>query len=355
MAAFTEIVQIECRAQQTRGLSLRNDKDRPKQPLSVRQRQKYKRCHGNSHFIVSDAPKPLTPDKLIIQSLSTTPPDFVRGFVRRHGLEATPAVGREEAVIRLINVVVRSVMMDYGGLDDAAFADPAIGVIFKMLERNFEHVEAAIVAVATHSRGSAEVIARAAIESSVNILYILAGNRGPRMHAYLDYYFSEVDRQVKNWREAIKSIPPSETAAHEQGAQRRQDANNVMRDRVGQLGLPPKEIWPRKIEQRFQLLGLGIDYRTIYTRLGSESHADAEEIIRELLGKVYGDINIHQSIKNETLEYTRFMIYISASYFIKACIHYADRYSLPNVQPLRDALTELETSLLAISSQVGAF
>jgi hypothetical protein len=56
------------------------------------------------------------------------------------------------------------------------------------------------VAFVSGSGSSAEIIARASVESSVNIMYILAGDRAARLLGYFDHYFEEVERRFRSAR-----------------------------------------------------------------------------------------------------------------------------------------------------------
>jgi hypothetical protein len=44
----------------------------------------------------------------------------------------------------------------------------------------------------------AEIISRAAVEFSVNIIYILAGDRGARLVAYFNHYLDGVDGRSRD-------------------------------------------------------------------------------------------------------------------------------------------------------------
>jgi hypothetical protein len=68
-----------------------------------------------------------------------------------------------------------------------------------MFHRNFELVEAGVVAFVTGSGAAAEITARAAVESSVNLAYIMTGVPKERGRAYFEHYFQAGDRQLKTW------------------------------------------------------------------------------------------------------------------------------------------------------------
>ncbi len=106
---------------------------------------------------------------------------MVRDFAERHGLTVTDTLFRESIAIESGVIANASINRGYSALDRAALSDPAIGILLNLLHRNLENVEAAIVAFVTGSGAAAEVIARASTELSINILYILAGDRTPRL------------------------------------------------------------------------------------------------------------------------------------------------------------------------------
>jgi hypothetical protein len=174
----------------------------------------------------------------------------------------------------------------YATLDDIQLSDPTVGVLLTMLHHNFEHVEAAILAIVTGHGSSAEVVARASNEASITILYILAGDSMDRLRAHFDDYFSTVDGQVRKWEATIRDLPDSEQAIHLEFANRRRAANTLIRTRIAQMFGEPREHWPKKISDRFGEVGLALDYRTVYARMSSETHADAEETVRYIIGKL---------------------------------------------------------------------
>ncbi len=247
-------------------------------------------------------------------------------------------------------------------LDESYFLrEPSIGFLLNMLARNFEHVEAAITAFVTGYGTSSEVVSRAAFESSVNILYILAGDKNARLRAYFEHYLVGVDRQIDSWLASASNLPSAEVAAHEQAAQQRRKANEILRELIGEamnemvcpeanLG---NEAWPKTILQRFENVGLELNYRTIYARMSSETHNDAEETLRYFYGMLHGN-EVLEAMALETVNMSRFFVYWSAHFFIKASIAFAMSYCLDGITPrLKAGLVEIETELTDISTRIG--
>lgn len=136
-----------------------------------------------------------------------------------------------------------------------------------MLHRNVEHADAAIVTFVSGCGSSAEVVARATVESSVNILYILAGDRTQRLRAYFNHYLEGVDRQVGKWRAQVRELGPEESEIHGIAIDRRLAANTTLRRVVEALGGDEQERWPTSIGERFRHIGDSLGYRTFYARM----------------------------------------------------------------------------------------
>ena len=285
------------------------------------------------------------------------PPEvLVRQFAERHLLKFTDLLKREELAIRTTSIANILVNAAYAAQDDKNLADPAVGLLLNMLHRDFEHIEASIVAFVTGCGASAEVIARAATESSVNILYIVAGDRVQRLQAYFDHYLMGVDSQVEKWQAQIRHLSPQEAAIHKLGAERRRLATDALRRFLRSVfGNAKAPAWPKTIAQRFEALGDTLAYRTFYARMSSEIHADAEETLRYFAGHALNDQSKFEAMALETVWMTRFLIHYAVSLFLKASIAYAESYSMGDVKaPLKTALREIEKELVEISSHVGA-
>lgn len=214
---------------------------------------------------------------------------------------------------------------------DVLSSDAVVGVARQLLARCAEHVEGALAAFATSSGSSAELISRVAIESAVTIRFILQDPH-PRLAAYFRHYVDDVDKQVRQWRKVAASLPGDAQLIHEAACDQREAANRAMRsfvDRLEQelLGSRPSEKWPAQVSERFRELNDEVTYRTVYARLCSETHFDAEETLRYGLGQLGGD-ELLERMALETIGFTRLMISIAVTYFLHAALDYASRYNM---------------------------
>src|SRR5207247_2458074 len=99
--------------------------------------------------------------------------------------------------------------------------EPTLGLLFQLAERAYEHVAASLVCFATKNAATAEVAARAAVEISVNIRFILSGNRNSLALSWLRHFVTEDTKQIENWEKVIGSLPPDEKQEHQTRIARR--------------------------------------------------------------------------------------------------------------------------------------
>lgn len=282
-----------------------------------------------------------------------TPDDFVRDFASRHQLPSTGLIENEANAIAATATALQLINQSYAEQSDAQLSDPTVGILLNVLHRNFEHTEAAIVAFVCGCGSSAEVVARTSVESSVNLLYILAGDRVGRLRAYFDHYLRSTDAQVAKWRASLDELA-EHPEIHLSAIHRRLEANAYLR-RVVDASFPAAgELWPRTVDRRFSAIGEAVGYRTLYARMSAEVHGDAEETLRYFVAKSLGDETLITSMALETVWTTRLYIYYAATLFLKVALAYAGAFSFPDIEPALNAqLGSLHHELMEISSHIG--
>jgi hypothetical protein len=278
----------------------------------------------------------------------------LKDFAERHHLELTDILKHEHVAVRAATSANFLITAGYAGLDDTALSDPAVGILLNMFHRNFELVEAGVVAFVTGCGSAAEVTARAAVESSVNLAYIVAGVPKDRLRAYFEHYFQAGDRQLKTWQRESSTLSESDARVQQRGIEKRQRANGALRDFITGVFGPAQELWPVQIEHRFKALDHALGYRTFYARMSAEVHGDAEETIRYLVGELQ-DQHVFEAMALETVLTTRLYIHYAASCFLRAAIMYAGRYALHDaVSALRGQLEAVQAELMQIGSQLDS-
>jgi hypothetical protein len=174
------------------------------------------------------------------------------------------------------------------------------------------------------------------------------------MRAFFDHYFATVDRQVETWERGIGALSGAEADAHRAAVARRKGSNAALRAAIGHSGKPATETWPRSIEDRFKALGHPLAYRTMYARMSSEAHGDAEETLRYLIGTL-GTREHLEAMALETVWTTRMYVHYAVSWFVRASIMYAIRYDMAEAADrLKPEFEAVEAELAEISKHIGA-
>ncbi|HEY3383762.1 MAG TPA: DUF5677 domain-containing protein [Vicinamibacterales bacterium] len=214
-------------------------------------------------------------------------------FAAEHSIDVRSLPDAERDELHWVRRCAEAVDRGYAALSEQTIvSDPAVGVLWHLLARCQEMAEGAIVTFAAASGAAAEVLSRAVVERALAIQFIIMSPRA-RLAAYLRHHVDDVDRQIAQWRTLASSLPDEERRVHVEACNYRAVANRTMRSLVDRLenelvGKNRREKWPSRIAERFEGLHDRVMYRTMYARLCSETHFDAEETLRYIVGKLEG-------------------------------------------------------------------
>lgn len=240
--------------------------------------------------------------------------------------------------------------------------EPTWALLWNMVHRASEQVEGAVVALLTGCGAPAEVVSRAAIELSVSISYILVEDRRSRLISYFTDYVDRVSKDVKNWRAVAEKMSPPDRDIHLKAIHTREHAKDALagvvdrlRVEFGQHLSTPSKPWP-DISKRFQGIGKESGYRTVYARLCSQTHGDAEETLRYFLVMSVGDEKLLERAGIETWEFSRLMVLLATSFFLSAVRKYGETFGITDLaSPLKLASQELDKEMKLVALNVGAF
>jgi hypothetical protein len=116
-------------------------------------------------------------------------------------------------------------------------------------------------------------------------------------------------------------------------------------------GVAP-EAWPN-IADRFRDIGEESGYRTVYARLCSQSHGDAEETLRYFIGVSSGNQKLIEKMSIETTEFSRLMVFLAASFFLSAVGKYAVTFEMTDLAVLLlVAQQDLDRAMKAIALEL---
>ena len=292
-------------------------------------------------------------------------PDYVTDFLRRRGLRRTESVEQEANAIHWTSAAHIMVDQGYALLNDDVLRDePAIGLLRNLLARNFEHVEATLIAFFTESGEAVEGLSRLAMESSVTTMYILSGNRESRMLAFLYDYLAKEEKRLKNWQSIIEKLPNSEKKHHVYAVRKREDFIKIirsnrldrLRDEFKTFSKNPiiEEKWPN-IKDRFVKTGHEISYTTIYGRTSSSIHTDAEATISYFIIKTCENKDMEEQAGSEVFFFCRLMLCYAVKYFIEVSLQFMKIYGMTKeIERLELGLHEIEEEMSMIVQHIGA-
>lgn len=211
--------------------------------------------------------------------------------------------------------------------------EPTWGLLRSMLDRTFEHAEASIVSYLTGSPASSEVIARTTVEAALNIMYILQGDRISRLNQYFTHYFENEEKEIARWLAVTSSMDEADAEVQRSAAQKKRTALKLLQDFIeranSELGVKVlgNGKWPN-ITERFRILGLELDHRTIYAAMCSQTHNDAEDLLNYFFFVSLGDKELLNKAALETINFSRLLIYTGIRYYVKASISYAECFGM---------------------------
>jgi hypothetical protein len=213
--------------------------------------------------------------------------------------------------------------------------EPSFGLLYQLGERACEQIAGSIACFATKNAASAELAARAAVEISVNIRFMLARDRNSRVVAWIRDYVRNDEKQINHWEKAMacisqaqrqQCVPRIATRRKLQELRKRwlEDAESEFA-RFGTVNL--NEPWP-KIVDRFDQIGEAVAYRTAYARLSSQTHADAEDTLNYIFFSSNADEGKLFQMAQETVAFTQYLIGYSTFFYLLAMKAFCEAFQL---------------------------
>jgi hypothetical protein len=214
--------------------------------------------------------------------------------------------------------------------EEKLVAEPTIGVLDHLLDRAYKHVAASVVCFATKNSATAAIAARAAMQVSTNVRYILAGDRNSRFLAWLRDFLVHDLKQINSWERALSNYSDDEAEDHRERIHRRllvraqwEELVKRLEQEFESIGVDHSdEVWPSRIERRFEVIGELISYRTVYARMSSQTHANAEETISYFFSKALGDEQLLRQMSLETLAFSEYLVHYGAHFYLEALGRY---------------------------------
>ncbi|MDD3595591.1 DUF5677 domain-containing protein [Sulfuricurvum sp.] len=239
-------------------------------------------------------------------------------------------------------------------------SEPSIGGIFQVTERALEQAFGALVAYSCKCAPTAELAARTCMEKSINVMYILNGDRTSKFLAWIRSYLELSIRQIDDWKKAAIEEYGELTEFHETAIRRRleaittlqsihQESENGLRE-IG-IDFNPIERWPSKISKRFSDVGESTMYATGYARMSSQVHGDAEDTLNYMLLSVSDDEDLKMNMALETLAFTEYCIFLGVLYYLKSVKDFQQVFYSVYDNKLDDYETKLVSEMEKIAQE----
>jgi Family of unknown function (DUF5677) len=226
--------------------------------------------------------------------------------------------------------------------------EPVFGLLYQLGERACEHIAGSIACFATKNAASAELAARAAVEISVNIRFMLSGDRNSRVAAWIRDFVRNDEKLINHWEKSITHLSEAEKQACAPRIATRRKLQELRRGwsldaekeflQFGPLNL--NEPWP-KIVDRFEQIGEAVAYRTAYARLSSQTHADAEDTLNYIFFTTNRDEEKLSQMARETVAFTQYLIAYGAFFYLSAMKTFCEAFKL-------NPATEIDASIAAV-------
>ena len=129
-------------------------------------------------------------------------------------------------------------------------SEPTFGVLCHLADRAREHTSASIICFSTKNAATAEVAARVAIESTVNLRFILRGDRNSLFLAWLRAYVASDAKQIEQWERAVSELPPDQKRHHTGriGTRRQLNRYRLKFLRTPKMNSQPSGMWIKLLD-----------------------------------------------------------------------------------------------------------
>ena len=243
-------------------------------------------------------------------------------FLAGHGLTRSEWTDSERSLINAVGSVRAAYFECFSRGVDHNPEDPSLGILLNLLERAYEHFLAAEVCWCTGRPASTEVIVRSIIEISMKLRYICAGNSRKRIAAFFQSFVADCEKKTSQWESSIGALSPSDQQVHRSEILERKEYNAGLRKFAHVLDANG-EVWPKDIRAMFVEMREETLYRTVYWRLSSQTHGDAEDTLTYFGVKSFLPPESFDKHCQEVVMFSHFLLSIGARELAIAAKSYA--------------------------------
>lgn len=238
-------------------------------------------------------------------------------FIEHYCLSDNAEVDRIDLAVTVFQSFYSTVMEHMSSYDPQSKRHGLLLEVYtNLVGRLHEHVSGMLVCLATKNAPSAEALARTVLETSINLIFMLSGDREQAFLAYCDEWFSSHDRQLNSWIEFEKRInePTGNLPKIKSRMEMLNEQKIIVNKIASKLGMNRvnnfRDAYPKSLFKRFGSIGKEDLYFTCYHRLSNSSHVLAEDTISWLLGFMQEDQKLMLAMGREAVAYSNMMCLI---------------------------------------------
>jgi len=229
-------------------------------------------------------------------------------------------------LVVMIDAIYNAMEFGHNAMWKPDWPTPEVGFrvqsLTNLLARTFEHAQAMVVATATGSPASSEVLGRTVIEASVNVMYLVEKGDGGTLLNFMHTWLAEHTKKLTDWRSHIEQTSPSSDLVGRIDS--RKDMLDSLRDYLAGVEIHcdlqaarANSPWPKQLLQRFQALGLDDEYFEYYHRLSGACHLTSEDTISYLISLEESD-EFKVRLAKEAWAYSKMMTMFACLFFVNA-------------------------------------
>lgn len=189
--------------------------------------------------------------------------------------EYTDKLAVRASACRYIDKEIHSLIVE---LSKTKPESPA-GAVENILMRGVEMCLGAMVAESSGLFAQSEVLSRSALEYAARVRYILAGDAQDRYQAYMHAFPGYIDDGLRKWEQEAQNLPEPHKSTALAAVTRERNSNRERQSLLKKMVPTPNEPFPKTTFAVFSGAEMQLAYRTLYWRLSSQAHGDAEDTI----------------------------------------------------------------------------
>jgi hypothetical protein len=233
---------------------------------------------------------------------------------------------RDEEKVLLIGNRVLALAVAYEAITDACLIaisrnpESPAGYLRHYFKRIHKILESVLILEATGNFAPTEILTRSAIEYCATALYLVQDTTDERREEFEWNFVNTTSKKINNWKTEANKLPEPDKAKHLAAAEQADEANRVRQSWI-QRENRQRQPWPN-VEQLFLKTGLGLEYRTLYWRLSSQVHGDAEDLMYEFMKLVAPENDLPDLVgvmETEALVFSRWFSYMVFEIYLRAC------------------------------------